>query len=134
MKYLLILAAILFTACAENPSAPSTYARECTHRFEAAEPLTILSDSTYSIGSREYVAPPDTTIGDFPYTRSEFMRRIEACYNDGLTVRGEMTRAEVADHVLNLCIGPEDEIAAFMAGIDPPKPINVTYQGADCVE
>lgn len=134
MKYLLILAALLFAACAENPSAPSTYARECTHRFEAAEPLTILSDSTYSIGSHEYVAPHDTPMGDFLYTRSEFMRKIEACYNDGLTVRGEMTKSEVADHVLNLCIGPEDEIAAFMAGIDLPKPINVTYQGADCVE
>lgn len=134
MKYLLILAAILFTACAENPSSPSTYARECTHRFEAVEPLTILSDSTYSIGSREYVAPPDTFIGDFPYTRSEFMRRIVFCYNDGLTVRGEMTRAEVAEHVLNLCITTVDEMAAFMEGYELPKPINVTYLGADCRE
>lgn len=134
MKYLLILAALLFTACAENPSAPSTYARECTHRFEAAEPLIILSDSTYSIGFHEYVAPPDTPMGDFLYTRSEFMRKIEACYNDGLTVRGEMTRAEVAEHVLNLCITTEDEMAAFMVGYELPKPINVTYLGADCRE
>ena len=133
MKYLLVLAAILFTACAENPSAPSTYARECTHRFEAAELLTILSDSTYSIGSHEYVAPPDTPMGDFLYTRSEFMRKIESCYNDGLTVRGEMTRAEVAEHVLN-CISPEDEIVALIGGYELPKPISVTYLGADCRE
>jgi len=133
MKYLLILAALLFTACAENPSAPSTYARECTHRFEAAELLTILSDSTYSIGSHEYVAPPDTPMGNFLYTRSEFMRRIESCYNDGLTVRGEMTRAEVAEHALN-CITPEDEIVALMGGYELPKPISVTYLGADCRE
>lgn len=134
MKYLLILAAILFTACAENPSAPSTYARECTHRFESAEPLTILSDSTYAIGSHEYVAPPDTPMGNFLYTRSGFMRKIESCYNDGLTVRGEMTRAEVAEHVLNLCITPEDEIVALMGGYELPKPISVTYLGADCRE
>lgn len=134
MKYLLILAALLFTACAENPSAPSTYARECTHRFEAAEPLTILSDSTYSIGSHEYVAPPDTPMGNFLYTRSEFMRRIESCYNDGLAVRGEMSEAEISEHSLNLCISPETEIVALIGGYELPKPISVTYLGADCRE
>ena len=134
MKYLLILAAVLLAACSEIPSAPSTYARDCTHRFAAAEPLAILSDSTYAVGSHEYVAPPDTPMGDFLYTRSEFMRKIESCYQEGLTVRGEMAKSEIADHVLNLCIGPEDEMAAVMAGIDLPKPINVTYLGVDCVE
>lgn len=128
MKCLLILAAILFTACVENPSSPA--ATDCIHRFEAAETLTVLSDSTYAIGSHEYVAPPDGAVET--YSRSVFMRKIVACYNEGLAIRGEMAKSEISEHVLNLCIGPDDEIASLVAGYELPKPIGVNYLGANC--
>lgn len=131
MKYLLILAVILFTACAENPSAPA--ATDCTHRFEAAETLTVTSDSTYVIGDKEYVAPSEIESVE-TYSRSAFMRMIVTCYNDGLAVRGEMSEAEISEHSLNLCISPEAEIVALMGGYELPKPISVTYLGADCRE
>jgi len=105
----------------------------CIHKFEATETLTILSDSTYSIGSKVYIAPPTTNVVD-TYSRIGFMSKLVSCYMDGLSVKGIMTDSEISGHSLNLCISPDDEVAALLVGYELPEPISVTYKGIVCKE
>lgn len=130
-KYILIAIAFIFTACSENPSAPSELNQECIHKFQATEALVITSDSTYAIGGKKYVAPPDGYIET--YSRSIFMQKIETCYNEGLTIK-EMTKQEISEHTLNLCISTDDEVVSALAGYELPKPIKVKYIGSSCTE
>lgn len=131
-KYILITIAFIFTACSENPSAPSELNQKCIHKFQATEALVITSDSTYTIGDKEYIAPPEGYVE--MYSRSIFMQKIETCYNNGLIIKEEMTEQEISEHTLNLCISTDDEVASALTGYKLPKPIKVKYIGSNCTE
>ena len=131
-KYILIVIAIIFTACSENISAPSILNQECIHKFQATEALIITSDSTYTIGGKEYIAPPDGYID--MYSRSIFMQKIETCYKDGLIIKEDMTKQEISEHTLNLCISTDDDVVSAITGYELPNPIKVKYIGSSCDE
>lgn len=133
MKYLLVLISALFMACSENPAEPTFDDSRCIHEFEALETLTILSDSTYAIGNKVYVAPPEVD-GVWEYTRYNYMQRIAYLYQEGLSVKVAMTDSEIAEHTLTLGISDVDQMVSLITGYELPEPIAVTYNGIVCKE